>query len=73
VKFGECNCCSIYTCFAFCLFVTLVFCDNIPMTNLKLVCGFGVGWVLPPWPKIFGWGRVFPLLWCFESKMWKQF
>ncbi len=23
VKFGECICCSIYTCFAFCLFVSL--------------------------------------------------
>jgi hypothetical protein len=29
VKFGECIWCSIYTCFEFCLFVTLFFGDNM--------------------------------------------
>jgi hypothetical protein len=36
VKFGKCICCSIYACFAFCLFVSSFLGDNSNNLNLQL-------------------------------------
>ncbi len=35
VKLGECICCSLYTCFTFCLFVTSFFCHKSLCENFK--------------------------------------
>jgi hypothetical protein len=55
VKFGECICCSVYTCFAFCLFVTLFFGDRGSYHSSSLFFCFFLFFVLYP-PICFGLG-----------------
>jgi hypothetical protein len=38
VKFGKCICCSVYACFAFCLFVSLFFCDTLCKDSKEVDC-----------------------------------